>query len=294
MSLKLDSLEESIRSCSLYLSRNRLPLFYYPPHVLNCSKEVERIRLKLTSDLYGARTKSKIQQLITLWETTVRSAIVLPAPELDSTDIVLWTLKICGFTISSEDKGTFKLCFANRSIDLTKVNVKTVATVFYLGEFEFILKRSEIVNGYVNVPLRFYLACIHPVLYNSRPLTTLGDIAPESLVEVAKFLDLETLPELIQTSSTIRSICDSEPVWLNILDNIARYTSAKPTGNPDDPHVSSKDRVRSLLDTQQRRRMMRFTNTLDVSDWASPFEFLSPTAAVDRRRRYRILDDMIL
>jgi len=295
MSLKLESLEESIRVCADRVTTTHLPLFYYAPDIMNCSRELERVRPKLISNLYGPRTKTKIQELLVLWETRIATRIKIPPSGLDMPGLILWTLSTCGFVTPKDDLNeSMPVCFKNETFTLTRVAVQSVANVFYLDGFEFILTSTQFQNGYLNVPLRFYLACIHPLIYRSRPLTSLGDIPTESLVEVAKFLDLETLPELIQTNSSIKSVCDSESIWRNILDNITRYTSAKSTVSLGDSNEPSKALVRSVLESQQKRRMMRFAQTMDVSDWASPFEFLSPTASVDRRRRYHRLDDMIL
>ena len=291
MSLKLDKLEEQIARCCNQRGFLRRTIFAYPSEVLKCQVEVDRVRAKLSSGLYGQRTKEKIQQLVKLWDSSMLESLQLPPANLDMTGLVTWTLTSYGFTVEQLSE-KYTATRNDRSLTLAIIPIKTVGTVFYLDRFEFKLTSEEFCNGYFRVPLRFYLACIHPAIYGSRPLLSLVDIPPEPLVEIAKFLDLETFPLLFATCSAVHTVCDSESVWSHVFDTIGQYTSSQSTVGDASSSVASKEKVQKIVDSHQRRRMMRFTQTVDVSDWATPFEFLSPT--VGRRRHHDRLDDFII
>jgi hypothetical protein len=292
MSLKLDRLEELITHCCDISQRSYIPIFVYPSEVLNCKVEIDRVRGKLSSDLYGQRTKETIQQLATKWDSSVVGSLRLPPGNLDPTELVIWILSAYGFSVSNLNE-RYTAEFKDRTLPLSIIPIQSVGVVYYLDRYEFKLSFEEYHSGYFRIPLRFYLACIHPAIHGSRPLLSLVDIPPEPLVEISTFLDLEALPLLFSTCTTIRSICDSESVWSSILANLSQYTSSQ-SSSSDSSSFPSKEKVHKIVNSTQKRRMMRFTQSVEVSDWASPFEYVSPTAALGRRRQHHRLDDFII
>lgn len=293
MSLKLDAVEESIRLlCSKIQSCSKTLQFHYPSDVLRCMSDVDALRKKLSSDLYGPRTKEKISAIVNRWNTQVKALYELPPPGLDLVELTVWTLRKSGFAVDDIDgrEGSYAVGMNGDIHKLRIVSIKSTGIVFYLDNYECKLTASELKESYWNIPLRFQLACIYPVIYNLRPLTSLVDVPSEPIAEIARFSDLESLSNLIRTCKSIRGICDNESVWKYVFDNVGMYINGNLTAQ-NDSFLPSKKRIQLHVETLHKRRVMRFTSGVEVSDWASPSEYYSPRLG---RRRLQPLDDIIL
>jgi hypothetical protein len=162
-----------------------------------------------------------------------------------------------------------------------------MVTIFYLNGYEMKVESKRFFENPFAVPLRFFLACVSPAFHQSA-VVTLQSIPLEPLADAIRFLDIETIGNLSSTSKWFDEFCSTDHVWEFIYKNVSNYTNAR--GSDTVPILGSfKSKVHALIKANDRRRMMRFSQSVETSDWAVPMEFLSPTAAV-RRRRYNRFD----
>ena len=143
MSLHLEKIEESLESLITCFKSNRWPLFYYPTAFFHAKKEIDQLRSKLESNLYGPKTKERIQGILNRWESELVMNIQIPADtELkDVTALVMWTIGACSFQVIDErhpgdDVREYQVQFQNSIHILRILRMHGYGFVVYLDSYE--------------------------------------------------------------------------------------------------------------------------------------------------------------
>jgi len=215
--------------------------------------------------------------------------------------LVMWTIGACSLKVIDErhpgdDVREYQVQFQNSIHVLRILRMHGYGFVVYLDSYGIKLPNSQIEQNALGIPLRIFIACVAPIKYGSAVIS-LQSIPAEPLSDTIQFLDMETIGNLSSTSTWFNEFSDSDEVWEYILKSLDKYANGSFERLPVDSNetLPFKERVHAAILSNDRRRMVRFSRTIEAADWATPVEFLSPTAAI-RRRRYnrRVLQDMIL
>jgi hypothetical protein len=300
MSLNLEKTENQI--ATLLNVTHPIPLFYFPITLQKAKREIDKLRPKLDSNLYGPKTKERIKALVSRWDETISELYHLPLHlQINSLDdLLIWTLAKCGARIELKMQGSgvseYSVFNESSSYSLRILQVTDSLTVCYLDSFELKVDTRKYLDDPLSIPLRFFLSCISPAFHNTA-FVYFQSIPSEPLAEAIKFLDIETIGNLSCASRWFNEFCDSGQIWEHIYQNLGHYANV-PGRSGDDgvlAEASFKEKVHAKIKENDRRRMLRFSRSIESADWALPMEFLSPTAAVRRRRYNRFdLDNVLL
>lgn len=293
MSLKLEQFEDSL---DRLLDTNRpCALFHFPKDLLCLKAEFDKLKLKMDSGTYGPKTTTRVDALIKRWNVEIQSAYAFPPQNSDLRQVMIWTLDQLGFRVTNRIDGPDVSAYSLVRNGL-KAELKLVSfpqhTVLHLDRFKLVVKIDT--SDLSNLPLRFAVACVYPLLTGC-PVPEARALPQEVLRDISLFLEIEQLSKLGLTSRSFRDICDSDSVWSHIFNHISDYTNCSPTVGELDTSISAKNRVKQLVTTRQRSRIRRFSNFVEASDWAMPSVVWEESVhPVRMRRPLDVMDDLDL
>jgi hypothetical protein len=312
MSLQLDLLDELLSAFSTANQPFVSNRFNYAPEFRRIKDLCDRVDTRISSGTYGENTQNRARDLIHRWRAIEKLHPAPPIvpfnprkPDIVSINSVLvWTMNQCEFTLVSQriTHDLIHSTFTHNRIDETHLRVVQVTekhVVVYLDSLLFPLINWP--PAFYDIPLRFELSCIIPRLTGGLQ-PKLDSLPLETVEMIFTYLSIENMGELAVLSRQINLGFESRGLWKDIWEHLANYFSGtKPLDDPSTSAGDYKSAVSNLVKQRQKNRELRFTNSMALSDWATPVQFvdrpypgiIDPIRSV-RRRRIDVMDDLDL
>ena len=266
MSLGLDELEEKLYNF-IRTNIHRVQ-FYFPPSLMSLKRDIDKMKNKLSSASYGAKTRERATKILDHYNQNVSTNHAFPPDSCTVDDLLLWSLIQTGFEIvsshKSADSSHYKLIRDASFLDLRVVIFGNHALA-YLDDCGITLELNP--ADPPRSAARFAFACIYPCIMRTH-VPELTSMPLEVVCNVATFLSIEDMGVLSFSNASVMSAVHNDTVWKYVFNNLSRYCSSESPQQP--PLTGYKEAVKDILVEKQKRRLTRFVRTVQASDWATP------------------------
>jgi hypothetical protein len=305
MTTRLEALEHELERHSSNPSKPTL--FCYPQAYLSLNRKLRELETELSRKTCGAEYVKKARQILSEWTRVEEEN---PLPPFTSTtsklrevvEVIQWTLVKRGFTpISfSEKSDSFHIDLVAPSterVHLRVVQLSDAHVIAYLGPHAWRCTPWP-VPDLTQLPLRFDLACIQPLLGES-DAPSLPILTTVTHSCVLAYLSIHDMPELGQVNRVLHTAFCGDDVWNFVWNNLEKYSNGRKPNTVRPAVGEHREAVRTLIAQRQVRRQSAFVSGLGRSDWADPLHFVDRPSMVDpiwelRRRRIDVMDDLDL
>ena len=306
MTARLEALEHELGRHSSIISKPTL--FYYPRAYVSLYRNLRELETELSRKTCGPKYIEKARQILSAW---TRLAADNPLPPLTSTtsklrdvvEVMQWTLTQRGFTpVSFTDQpDSFHIEVVapstKRVVHLRVVQLSNAHVIAYFESYAWRCTPWPIPD-LTQIPLRFDLACIQPLLgqWDAPSLATLPTVT-HSLV--LSYLSIHDMRELGQANRALYTAFCGDDVWNFVWNNLQKYSNGSKPNSVRPAVGEHRETVRTVIVQRQARRQSAFVSGLGSSDWADPLHFVNRPSMVDpiwelRRRRIDVMDDLDL
>ena len=307
MALPLDQLESKLAEYERSTRHEvATTLFLYHPSYKDLCRRFGELNLRVEDSMLEAKHRGKVSQLLVEWHSAGRKPPIPPHPTPGKSqktilsDVLVWTLNRRGFTIvsssDSNDITHYELEEPSlpRRAHLRVLVIPGSHLIAYLDQFA--LKSVIGSIDYLDIPLRFDLACIQPLLTGGEP-PALAHLPREVLVITLAYMRLEDMANASLVSASLKSAFESDELWMHVHACFSNYINGpKPPSHTTPVPGHYKTAISNILRDRQARREMSFAHSGTLDNWGGPLSHIDSGTFINpvRRRRLQIMDDIDL